>query len=238
VTERGSGSQSAPSAPRRAGPRLSRTRTVLVRLLGVGAVAGVLWFALLFRALGNEVVVRNATGAEVTDLRVRVRTFRGDDLLVDESRDRVGPGDDVRGRFSRTDARTEIRWTSDGSEHTWEDPYVDLWAGEPRRYDLGPAGAVAATSEFGEHADADLRFVGTVTGIGLRRPPDPGRRFNWVVTTRVEQVLAGAYDGDTFAFVVHSPHQERLREGLRCVIDANRTSGREFTFVAAKPAGE
>jgi hypothetical protein len=236
VTERESGSQRAASAPIRAGPRPRRTRTVRVWLLGVGAVAGILWFALLFRALGNEVVVRNATGAEVTDLRLRVRVFGGDDLLVDESRDRVGPGEEVRGRTARADARTEIAWTSDGCAHTWEEPYVDLWAGERRRYDLGPGGAVAATSEFGGRADADLRFVGTVISIGHRRPPDPGRRLNWVVTTRVERVLAGAYDGDTFAFVVHSPHQEGLREGSRCVIDANRTSGRDFAFVAAKPA--
>lgn len=84
----------------------------------------------------------------------------------------------------------------------------------------------------------DLRFVGTVTAIGLRRPPDPGpgHRLNWVVTARVEQVLAGSFDGETFSFVVHSPQQEGLREGGRYVIDADRASGREFRFVGARPA--
>lgn len=83
----------------------------------------------------------------------------------------------------------------------------------------------------------DLRFVGTVTAIGLRRPPDPstGHRRNWVVTARVEQVLAGTFDGDTFSFVVHSPHLEGLREGGRYVIYADRVSGREFRFFGAKP---
>ncbi|MCE9635052.1 MAG: hypothetical protein K8T90_05035 [Planctomycetes bacterium] len=76
-----------------------------------------------------------------------------------------------------------------------------------------------------------LRFVGTVTSIGMRRTPDPW--FRWVVTMHVDEVLSGTYDGSTFAFVVHSPSQEHLREGGRYEIDAERTTGPDYRFIAA-----
>lgn len=202
--------------------------------LTIAALAAIAWLMLLAKAMRPGVVVRNASGTDVAELRVLVTAYGGSPMLVDESGVRLAPGEEFRCDFPRADASTQLTWTSDGRERQFEEPYVDLWAGERRRYDLGPDGTVATKSEFGDRTEADLRLVGTVTAIGFRRPPDPVHR--WVVTVRVERVLAGSFDGDTFSFVVHSPSQERLREGGRYVIEADRTSGSEFRFVAARAA--
>jgi hypothetical protein len=92
-----------------------------------------------------------------------------------------------------------------------------------------------ATADAGrdEASPTDLQFVGTVVRLGLRKEFDP--TYKWVVVMRVERVVEGAYDGDKFAFVVHSPSQQGLREGARYEIHAVRTSGTAYRFEDANP---
>lgn len=71
-----------------------------------------------------------------------------------------------------------------------------------------------------ESRDA-LVFVGTVTQIR----PSPGEVGRWAVTMTVTRVLAGAFDGATFSFLVHSPSKSDLEEGRTYTVRATRTDG-------------
>lgn len=93
-----------------------------------------------------------------------------------------------------------------------------------------PLTAQAGVQDGSDHAD--LRFVGTVVTIGMRKDFDPV--YRWVVVARVERIVEGAYDAETFAFVVHSPSLEQLHEGGRYQIEAAKTSATAYRFVVAK----
>jgi hypothetical protein len=96
-----------------------------------------------------------------------------------------------------------------------------------------PAVEPAATDRRAVDGTA-LRFVGTMVQVRMREDFDP--RHRWVVVARVEKVLEGTYDDETFAFVVHSPSQEGLEEGRRCEVRAERMSETKYRFVEARPS--
>src|SRR5262245_595921 len=57
----------------------------------------------------------------------------------------------------------------------------------------------------------DLIYKGTVTKIEIADTGNPLRQ--WVVTTRVDQVVCGSFSGARFQFAIHSPAQSGLRVG-------------------------
>lgn len=57
----------------------------------------------------------------------------------------------------------------------------------------------------------DLLFAGTVLEIRPVEGPNPHLR--WGVTTHVDEVLNGQFDGETFSFFIHSPTKSGLEVG-------------------------
>lgn len=66
----------------------------------------------------------------------------------------------------------------------------------------------------------DLRFRGTVTSIEAHQEGDEPSRNPWVVTMKVDEVLAGAFAGKTFGFRVHSPSRSGLAVGGTYTVEA------------------
>jgi hypothetical protein len=103
----------------------------------------------------------------------------------------------------------------------------------------GAASAVASsTAPGGDAADSagpppdpsadaaassrDLRFRGTVASIDSSRADELSNR-NWVVSMKVEQVLAGELSGKMFAFRIHSPSKSGLVVGGSYTVEAKWT---------------
>ena len=50
------------------------------------------------------------------------------------------------------------------------------------------------------------------------------RRQRWQVTLRIEEVVAGRFDGDTLTFAVHSPVKSGLAVGQHRTVRARRSA--------------
>jgi hypothetical protein len=57
----------------------------------------------------------------------------------------------------------------------------------------------------------DLLFDGTVLEIRPVEGPNP--RLRWAVTTKVDRVIGGAFEEETFSFFIHSPTKSGLEVG-------------------------
>jgi len=68
---------------------------------------------------------------------------------------------------------------------------------------------------------SDLVLNGEVVSIDPF--PDPERRKRWRVTMKVAHVDCGTFDGETFAFLVHSPIKSGLAIGGRYTVRADST---------------
>jgi hypothetical protein len=84
-----------------------------------------------------------------------------------------------------------------------------------------PPAAPAPGSSSHPASNADLKFLGTVTAIEPANTGDPLKR--WIITTRVDAVLSGAFSQPQFSFAVHSPAQSGLELGKQYTIVAART---------------
>ena len=73
-----------------------------------------------------------------------------------------------------------------------------------------------------EQGPADLVFLGTV--ISLEPSAVNAPRLWWIVTTKVDQIMSGDFEGSIFQFTVHSPTKSRLEVGRQYEIRAARTA--------------
>jgi hypothetical protein len=70
---------------------------------------------------------------------------------------------------------------------------------------------------------SDLVYEGVVLAIENAPIGIRGAFLDWIVRTRVEKVLSGRFEGDAFAFRIHSPSRSGLTVGKRCTVTAVRT---------------
>src|SRR5450631_3469981 len=82
---------------------------------------------------------------------------------------------------------------------------------------VNPSGATTPQSTNSD----DLALLGTVTSIHVADTGNP--RKQWVVTTRVDKILAGDFAGRQFSFAIHSQAQSGLEVGKQYRIRATRT---------------
>lgn len=68
----------------------------------------------------------------------------------------------------------------------------------------------------------ELVLEGTIEAVA---PAGSGRSRLWQVTLRVERVLAGRFEGERFAFAVHSPARAGLSVGQRRTVHATPVEG-------------
>lgn len=66
----------------------------------------------------------------------------------------------------------------------------------------------------------DLVFRALIESIDCAPIGISGAFLDWVVRTRVEQVVSGEFAGTHFAFRVHSPSRAGLVVGMRCTVTA------------------
>lgn len=64
-----------------------------------------------------------------------------------------------------------------------------------------------------------LVFRATITAIECA----PLRGLDWVIRTRVLEVVGGTFEQETFAFRVHSPSRAGLEVGITCTVTAEWT---------------
>jgi hypothetical protein len=74
----------------------------------------------------------------------------------------------------------------------------------------------------------DLVFRATVERIDNAPLGIRGAFLDWIVHTRVLEIIAGTFAGDTFAFRVHSPARAGLAVGTTCTVTA-RWTGSGYT---------
>jgi hypothetical protein len=70
--------------------------------------------------------------------------------------------------------------------------------------------------------DADLVFVGVVVAIENAPVGIRGGFLDWIIRTRVERVTTGTFEGEHFAFRIHSPSRAGLAVGTRFTLKARR----------------
>ena len=80
----------------------------------------------------------------------------------------------------------------------------------------GPGNTLSAESA------GTLRFRGTV--LALDPTPENRALERWVVTMSVDEVSEGAFTGQTFSFMVHSPVKSGLQLGASYTVRAVSTS--------------
>ena len=69
----------------------------------------------------------------------------------------------------------------------------------------------------------DLTFRATVEAVEVAPVGMAGGFLDWVVRTRVIEVLSGDFTHATFAFRIHSPARSGLKVGVTCTIFAEWT---------------
>jgi hypothetical protein len=69
----------------------------------------------------------------------------------------------------------------------------------------------------------DLVFRATIERIENAPVGMRGAFLDWIIHTRVLEVVSGTFDGDQFAFRVHSPSRAGLLVGITCTITATWT---------------
>jgi len=69
----------------------------------------------------------------------------------------------------------------------------------------------------------DLTFRAVVERVECSSVGQAGGFLDWIVRTRVVEVLAGEFSGDQFAFRIHSPSRSGLEAGVTCTIRAEWT---------------
>jgi len=67
----------------------------------------------------------------------------------------------------------------------------------------------------------DLVFRATVEHIECAPLGPRGRFLDWIIRTRVLEVISGTFTGEQFAFRVHSPSRAGLEVGITCTITAS-----------------
>ncbi len=72
---------------------------------------------------------------------------------------------------------------------------------------------------------ADLVLRVTILAIDCAPLGASGRFLDWVVKTKVEQVISGDSTGTHFAFRVHSPSRSGLEVGKSCTLTARAIPG-------------
>lgn len=68
------------------------------------------------------------------------------------------------------------------------------------------------------------------TVIELRPKHDGHPHLKWLVTIKVDSVLKGRFDEQTFSFSIHSPTKSNIVIGSRCMIHVARTQTGEYQF--------
>jgi hypothetical protein len=66
----------------------------------------------------------------------------------------------------------------------------------------------------------DLTFRAVVEKVECAPIGLKGAFLDWVIRTRVLEVIAGDFTGEFFAFRVHSPARSGLEAGVTCTIHA------------------
>jgi hypothetical protein len=87
-------------------------------------------------------------------------------------------------------------------------------ASAPRR------AAIEKPADSAVSNEGEATFIATVTSIELLPKRDPYFRF--VVNLNVDNVVSGPSPGNGFRFAIHSPSQERVKEGKRFRIVASK----------------
>ena len=82
-----------------------------------------------------------------------------------------------------------------------------------------------------EADEGEAIFIGTVSSIRMLREHQPYYRF--AINLKIDEVQFGLSPGSDFWFAVHSPAQERIKEGQRYRIVAKK-SGDDWTLVSRR----
>ncbi len=80
--------------------------------------------------------------------------------------------------------------------------------------------AIQKTAASAGPDEGESTFIGTVTSIGMLAEYHPYLKF--AVNLKIDTVESGPSPGNGFWFAIHSPSMERVKEGQRYRIVANK----------------
>jgi hypothetical protein len=129
-------------------PKSIRRRILAVAIvIADGSLTALL---LLVLAWPNRAVIQNASGAELSDVRLTLYDLRGK-ALVERRVLRLAPGASVVVRHRHNDLRAELQYTLAGKERTYDEPQIDLWAGEGWSFTVQRDGSVESRYALPTH---------------------------------------------------------------------------------------
>lgn len=121
-----------------AGRTVLATGLALLVLLAVG----------VYRGTRQRFIVRNQSGAVLSDVQLRVEHPVDARIVLDEQIERIPDGESVQFRAWAPDSRAVLTFTIGGERRRHENGYIDLWAGEGWVFDVAADGSVVAGSSF------------------------------------------------------------------------------------------
>jgi len=112
-------------------------------ILGVAAVCvlAALGAFLLWARAPNSTILRNSSGAEITNAHLSVQSLDGTKTLSKKA-EKIGAGESLVLRHSLTDSRATVSFRLEGKQHRYARNYVDLWTGEGWILEIMPDGSV------------------------------------------------------------------------------------------------
>jgi hypothetical protein len=128
----------------------------MVRVYVVAFVALVIGTSVGCSARRQErAIVRNSTGAEMTDINLILQRHGGTDSLS-KSAVSLPDGESLVVEHSMLDLSVQLSYRIAGASYEHCEAYVDLWAGEGWLLDVQPDGTVRSRHDYPEHTHGAL----------------------------------------------------------------------------------
>ena len=89
----------------------------------------------------NRTILRNSSGAEITNVSLSVHSLDGA-VTVSREVKRIGPDESLVLRHGLNDPRVKVSFRLRGKGHEYAENYVDLWTGEGWVLDVFPDGSI------------------------------------------------------------------------------------------------
>ena len=117
-------------------------KKVILGVVAACVLAGIGTFLWWVKA-PNRTILRNSSGADITDVRLSVQSLDGTETLSKKA-ERLGIGESLVLRHSFNDSTAKVSFCLEGKDHKYAGDYVDLWTGESWVLDVMRDGSIRA----------------------------------------------------------------------------------------------
>ncbi len=121
-------------------------------LLGIATVVilGAALYAIFGWRFGTQrLIVRNASGVEIADVRLDIVELDGAGARSRRA-ERLAPGEQVLLRHGMRDLSVDVTFVLNGAAYQVHEPYIDLWTGEGWVVEIQPDGSATTGYQTAE----------------------------------------------------------------------------------------